>query len=105
MSLLKFKNIVIVPKSCIIAAALINSANSLGLINDMLVTSGNDSKHKNDSKHYTNEALDFRTKHLSKPDRDALIKTVKRRLGRNYDVILEFESQVNEHLHIEWDEK
>ena len=47
--------------------------------------------------------LDFRTKHLSTAEKTALLKEVKRRLGDDYDVILEDEGGVNEHLHIEFD--
>lgn len=100
MSLIKFKSTVIVPKTTIIASAVINAANTLGLP-DMYVTSGNDSKHMQGSKHYEDKALDLRTKHLTLPMKAALIKEVKRRLGPDYDVILEFEGTMNEHLHIE----
>lgn len=71
----------------------------------MYVTSGNDRVHRPDSKHYTDEALDFRTKHLNEVEKDALVKTVKKRLGADYDVILEDEGGNQEHLHVEWDEK
>ena len=84
MSYLKFKAGVVVPRVTIIAAALINAANSLGFDVDMLVTSGNDGEHIEGSKHYVDEALDFRTKHLSPKDK------------RNLTA---------EHLHIEWDPK
>lgn len=103
MSLIKFKMGVKVPKVVIIACALINAANQLDLDEDMLVTSGNDSIHSDRSKHYTDEALDFRTKHLSKSDKHKLVAAVKKRLGPNYDVILESEDLNNEHLHIEHD--
>ena len=98
MSLLKIKGGAVVSRQVIIAAAVVNAANSLGLSQDMLVTSGNDSRHMPGSKHYTDEALDFRTKTLTKTQRQALTDTVRRRLGRHYDVILE-----SDHLHIEWD--
>jgi hypothetical protein len=102
MPLLKFKSTVIVPKVCIIAAAVVNAANVLGLP-DMLVTSGNDSTHKKGSKHYEDKALDFRTKHLKREQKHALATGVRARLGLDYDVILESEGKVNEHLHVEFD--
>ncbi len=102
MSFIKFKNTVVVSKQAIIACALINAANQIGIVQDMLVTSGNDSIHMGISKHYKDEALDFRTKHLSKGDKANLIKTVRKRLGSLYDVILEDEGKSNEHLHIEF---
>jgi hypothetical protein len=87
---------------CIIAAAVVNAANVLGLP-DMLVTSGNDSTHMKGSKHYSDEALDFRTKHLTPDQKYQLVAAVRKRLGNGYDVILESERRANEHLHIELD--
>lgn len=104
-SLLKFKNTVVVPKVVIIAGAAINAANVVGLKVDMLVTSGNDSVHARGSKHYTDEALDFRTKHLTTNAKHAWSAELKRRLGRDFDVILEDEGGPNEHLHVEYDSK
>lgn len=101
MALIKLKPSVKVPKVVIIACAAINAANVLEL-DDMLVTSGNDSKHMDGSKHYEDKALDFRTKHLTKTAKHALLKEVKKRLGAGYDVILESEGKTNEHLHVEW---
>jgi hypothetical protein len=106
MAYLKFVDGVVVPKSTIIAVAFINAANQLGLqvpANTLWVTSGNDRTHMRGSKHYTDEALDFRTKTLSTKDKHALAAALKERLGRNYDVILEDEGGPNEHLHVEHD--
>lgn len=103
MALLKFVSGVVVPKTVIIASAFINAANQLGLQGDMFVTSGNDRVHMRGSKHYTDEALDFRSKHLSTANKHALLAAVKKRLGRDYQAILEFEGGVNEHFHIEYD--
>lgn len=105
MASLKFKAGVKVSKQAVIAVAFINATNQLSLKEDMLVTSGNDSSHMPGSKHYSDEALDFRTKHLSADDKHALRDTVKKRLGRDYDVVLESEGLTNEHLHIEFDPK
>ena len=104
-SLIKFQSGVLVPQVCIIAAATVNAANVLGLGVDMVVTSGNDRVHERGSKHYTDEALDFRTKHLGVPDKHRLRAAVKQRLGRNYDVLLEDLGGPNEHLHVEYDLK
>jgi hypothetical protein len=103
--LIKFLSTVVVPKVTIIACAAINAANVLGLKVDMFVTSGNDKTHKPGSKHYTNEALDFRTKHMTRFDKHAFVDELKRRLGKSYDVILEDEGGVNEHCHAEHDPK
>lgn len=98
MALLKFKPTVVVPKVTIIAAAVINAANAMGLEKDMTVTSGNDSDHMIGSKHYSDEALDFRTKHLSKEQVTLLAAGVRSRLGPKYQAIVE-----SDHLHVEYD--
>ena len=102
MATIKLKATVKVPRTVVIACAVVNAATKLDLA-DMLITSGNDSQHMAGSKHYSDEALDFRTKHLTKSDKYALVDEVRNRLGADYDVILEFEGGANEHLHIEWD--
>lgn len=101
---LKFKPGVVVPKTVVIAAAAINAANQLGLQGDLTVTSGNDSTHMRGSKHYTDEALDFRTHLLPDGTKFAFRDAVKLRLGSNYDVLLEDYTGPNEHLHIEHQE-
>ena len=103
MALLKFKFGVNVRKTTIIAAAVINAANALGITKDITVTSGNDSQHKDNSKHYSEEALDFRTKNLTVGEKGLLVVAVRKRLGPDYDVILEAVGKANEHLHIEYD--
>lgn len=55
------------------------------------------------SKHYTDEALDVRSKTLTHTKKTAFMAEIRRRLGENYQVILEHEHLVNEHFHIEWD--
>ena len=105
MALLKIKSTAVVPKVCVIAAGVINAANTLGLKQDMLITSGNDGTHMPGSLHYKDRALDFRTKHLGIADKKALVTAVKRRLGKDYDVILENAGGANEHLHVEHDPK
>lgn len=105
MALLKFKAGVKVSKQAIISAAAINAANVLGITKDITVTSGNDSKHKKGSKHYTDEALDIRTKNLTRDEKHALCTAVQSRLGEDYQVFLEFEGGPQEHAHIEHDPK
>jgi hypothetical protein len=86
-----------------IAAAVINAANTLDLDVDMLITAGTDGRHMKGSKHYTHEALDIRTHHLSAVDRSNLLTAIRRRLGGDYDVVLESLGQPHEHAHIERD--
>ena len=95
---------VVVPPSLRIAAVLINTASELAL-GPMYITSGSDGTHRPNSKHYTNAALDFRTKHLSHDDRQRLVNRVRENLGPDYDVVMEAVGQLNEHLHIEYDPK
>lgn len=90
------------PVTLYIAAAVNNVAVALSLP-DMVITSGNDSSHMAGSKHFTNEALDFRTKHLTAHDRGLLVAAVKDKLGAEYDVVLEDVGGPNEHLHVEHD--
>ena len=71
---------------------------------ECVITSANDSKHSEASLHYEGGALDFRTK-TYKFDRRALRQEVKAALGPDFDVLLEDEGVVNEHLHIEYDPK
>lgn len=66
------------------------------------ITSANDSKHKVNSKHYSSEAFDIRTRNLIGGDVAARkwVEDMKRELGRNYDVIFE-----GDHIHVEFDPK
>ena len=102
---LKFKAGVIVPKVVIIAAAVINAANEVSIAGDVTVTSGSDPGHMPGSKHYTNEALDIRSKTVPTAQKRQWLAVIKRRLGRDYDCILEYEGKPQEHFHIEYDPK
>jgi len=99
-SLLRFKATAVVPRVCVIAAAAVNSKNSLGLASDAYITSGNDSKHAKGSKHYSGDALDLRTRDMSPVDVQRWATSIRGRLGRDYDVVIE-----SDHLHVEHDPK
>ena len=72
-----------------------------GIPEDLVVTSVNDSKHMQGSRHYTDEAVDLRTHNFpSKASRRAFRDLLKDRLP-GFDVILEAEGTANEHIHIE----
>ena len=103
MPYLKFVSGVVVPKVCIIQAAFFNASLQIGLQADQFVTSGNDRVHMRGSKHYTDEALDFRSKHLTTAQKHALLTAVKARLPKGYQAILESEGSANEHFQIEYD--
>jgi hypothetical protein len=70
-----------------------------------VVTSANDSGHKEGSLHYKNLAVDLRTNFIANPaTKTAIRNEIAARLGKDYDVILHGEG-ANNHLHIEWDPK
>lgn len=104
-SYLKINPDVEVEKQVVIAAIVINSANWLGFSVDMVVTSGYEGSHNSNSLHYKGRALDFRTKSLTHRQKHDLVAEVRRRGGPDYDVILEDEGELDEHLHVEYDPK
>lgn len=66
---------------------------------EMLITSANDStEHHRWSLHYKGEAIDIRTKSLQKARQLAIVKQLKVKLGKTFDVVLE-----DDHIHIEYD--
>lgn len=64
------------------------------------VTSGVDGTHMAQSKHYSGDAIDFRTRDVDPVKLRAMTTTVRSRLGVDYDVIPE-----TDHLHVEYDPK
>lgn len=74
-----------------------NAANQIGL-GDVWVTSGNDGQHMDGSKHYTDEALDFRTRDFTLAQVHQWATAMRARLGVDYQVIVE-----PTHLHVEYD--
>lgn len=69
---------------------------------DCTITSANDSKHSLTSWHYKGRALDFRTKDFN-GDKQLLWRNVQKALGADFDVLLEYVGQEQEHLHLEYD--
>lgn len=72
----------------------------------LVITSINDNKHSRTSLHHIGHACDIRTKTL--PTATAkrwFAAEVRRRLGAEFDVILEKLGTPNEHLHIEYQPK
>lgn len=82
------------------AAIIVDQVYTQYNIQDCVITSGLDGQHKPHSKHYTGEALDFRTRNM--PDNIAVLITdvAQQRLGENYDIIFE-----TDHIHCEYDPK
>ena len=69
---------------------------------DLVVTSANDGTHKANSKHYSNEALDLRTKTFNgQPSKAAFMSALKKELGAAFTVLYECEGTPNEHLHVQ----
>jgi hypothetical protein len=70
------------------------------------VTSCNDSTHMKGSLHYSDRALDLRSKDLSELEKETIFNTLKTKLNPiGYDVIFEGKGVINEHFHIEYDPK
>ena len=72
-------------------------------VDECWVTSGNDGKHMKGSKHYAGEAADLRSKNIPKAIKRKVLADLSRLLGNDWDVILEYVDEPNEHFHIEYD--
>lgn len=62
----------------------------------MTITSAKDGKHMSNSKHYSGNAIDIRTRDMKEINDTA--REIKFELGEDYDVIVE-----KDHIHIEYD--
>jgi hypothetical protein len=65
---------------------------------ELVITAGTDGEHMEGSLHYEGRALDLRTWGIN--DLAACRDELKRKLGKNYDVVIE-----KTHLHMEYDPK
>jgi hypothetical protein len=76
---------------------------------DCIITSANDGRHGVGSLHFSGQALDYRTKHITGSTRSvtiaSLIGEARRNLGADFDVIHEDYGGDNEHLHVEYQPK
>lgn len=72
-----------------------------------VITSTNDSKHKEGSKHYDNDAIDLRGNNISDELMKKIAEDLAKKIGNDYDVIPEFfpKDPTNDHIHIEYDPK
>lgn len=84
------------------SAVQTNSSHSEGVI-----TSGNDSRHMNGSRHYTNDAIDVRGNNVTDEQMQDIADDIQDELGPDYDVEAEFypDDPTNDHIHIEYDPK
>lgn len=71
----------------------------------LVITSAVDGYHSYGSRHYSGNALDFRTKTLPRGDVPEFADAVKEALGEDFDVVLESYMEPNEHLHVEYHPK
>ena len=89
----------------ITVALIVASSIAQEMQRDLVVTSANDSKHMAGSKHYSGEALDFRTHDWAKDAKESFVNRLRAALGPNFDVIQEDMGGPNEHCHVEFDPK
>ncbi len=69
---------------------------------DLVITSANDGKHKVDSKHYKNLALDLRSKNFKDENaKFTFMVELKKALGPKFTVLYEYPGLVNEHFHVQ----
>lgn len=90
------------PQGCLIAVIVAGVFDELGL--SCVITSGDDGKHKGNSKHYEGNALDFRMRGLLAQHVKLIPGMAKTALGSNFDVVFEAIDGVP-HLHAEYDPK
>ncbi len=65
-----------------------------------IITSALDGKHSKNSKHYTGQAIDLRTRHMDARLWPVVAEELNKALGPQYDVVLE-----SDHIHVEHDPK
>ena len=69
---------------------------------DFVITSVNDSKHMVGSKHYTDEAIDLRSKNFNDmASKYSFKELLELRLGKKFRVLFEYPGKINEHFHIQ----
>jgi len=68
---------------------------------DIVITSASDGKHKVGSKHYTNEALDVRSKTFKYEARELFICALAHELGGLFTVLYEGDGTPNAHIHVQ----
>lgn len=64
---------------------------------EVVITSTFEGDHKAGSLHYSNDAFDVR---MPKKNPDEVAQGMRRRLGKDFDVVLELD-----HIHVEYDKK
>lgn len=72
---------------------------------DMILTSGGEGRHSRGSLHFAGLAIDLRSRHLADRTRAAILRDLRRCLGKSFDVVLECKGKANEHFHVEYQPK
>jgi len=69
-----------------------------------VITSGNDSQHKKNSKHYSNRAIDLRGNNVSDEILRSIAKELQEELGKKYFVQAELfpKNSANDHIHVQY---
>jgi len=75
--------------------------NNYDWIPQLVITSINDSDHIHNSRHYTDEALDVRSRNFPNIDKLRFVQIVEEKLGDKFTVLFEGEGTTNEHFHIQ----
>jgi hypothetical protein len=90
------------PRMAPVIGTVGEEAQRLG-INPRTITSGDDSKHENGSRHYDGQGLDFRGHDISVAQGERLAAAVRERLGGGYFVDFEDSRKdpSNNHLHVQ----
>ena len=83
--------------SLIILNALMELSKSYAIV----ITSANDAKHLSNSKHYTDQAFDIRSKIFTKQKKAQFVKDLQVLLGPKFTVLLESIGTDNEHFHVQ----
>lgn len=71
----------------------------------LVLTSVNDSQHKEGSFHYRGLAVDLRIKSMPLKLRAAAVRQLKEALGSQFDVLHEAIGGDGEHVHVEYEER
>jgi hypothetical protein len=90
------------PAMITMLVVLFELARSIDYVDEVVITSANDSTHAATSRHYSNEALDIRVRNFT--DKKQLAKFIiqlEDSLGAKFTVIYEMPGTPNAHIHVQ----
>lgn len=70
---------------------------------DIVITSASEGRHAKNSRHYSFQAVDVRSKYFKKEEKQRFMSLLSAFLGKKYLVLLEDAGKPNEHIHVELD--